>query len=57
MVIRAAFSLFYKVDNTMDYIIRIAKDNNIRWRAVELFVVRSFIREKRIELTTNNGRL
>ena len=55
MVTRAAFSLLYEVDNSMDYIVKIANDDNINWRAFELFIIRYFITEKEIELTTNNG--
>ena len=56
MVTRAAFSLFYEVDNSMGYIVKIANDDNINWRAFELFIIRYFKTEKEIELTTNNGR-
>ena len=55
MIIRAAFSLFYEMDNSMDYIEKIANDN--KWRAFELFIIRYFIKENRIDLTTNNGKL
>ena len=55
MVTRAAFSLFYEEDNSMEYIENIASDFSIQWRAVELFTVRSFIREKELVLNKNDG--